>query len=72
MLRLSDYLLYHIRFVCSWKFLFMLSASNKLLSHFQIATVTGELRYMDAMRLLYTVEDASKGLGIHELSSLLA
>ncbi|RVW94102.1 hypothetical protein CK203_038223 [Vitis vinifera] len=37
----------------------------------RIATVTGELRYVDAMRLLYTLEDASKGLGIHEFSSLL-
>lgn len=27
----------------------------------RIATVTGELRYVDAMRLLYTLEDASKG-----------
>ena len=51
--------------------LFILSASNKLWSLFQIATVTGELRYVDAMRLLYTLEDASKGLGIHEFSSLL-
>ncbi|CAB4292361.1 unnamed protein product [Prunus armeniaca] len=27
----------------------------------RISTVTGELRYVDAMRLLYTLEDASKG-----------
>ncbi|GLT28617.1 hypothetical protein SLA2020_035370 [Shorea laevis] len=27
----------------------------------RISTVTGELRYMDAMRLLHTLEDASKG-----------
>lgn len=28
----------------------------------QISTVTGELRYADALRLLYTLEDASKVL----------
>lgn len=28
----------------------------------QISTVSGELRYLDALRLLYTLEDASKGL----------
>lgn len=33
----------------------------------QISTVTGELRYVDAMRLLYTLEDASKGLAIQDL-----
>ncbi|KAH9805460.1 transmembrane protein [Citrus sinensis] len=27
----------------------------------RISTVTGDLRYLDAMRLLYTLEDASKG-----------
>ncbi|XP_037496051.1 uncharacterized protein LOC105640192 isoform X2 [Jatropha curcas] len=27
----------------------------------RISTITGELRYVDAMRLLYTLEDASKG-----------
>lgn len=30
---------------------------------FQISTVTGDLRYADAMRQLYTLEDASKGYG---------
>lgn len=29
----------------------------------RISTVSGELRYGDAMRLLYTLEDASKGFG---------
>ena len=28
---------------------------------YQISTVTGELRYGDALRLLYMVEEASKG-----------
>lgn len=28
---------------------------------FQIATVTGELRYIDALKLLYTLDDASRG-----------
>lgn len=28
----------------------------------QISTITGELRYVDALRLLHTLEDASKGL----------
>ncbi|KDO73385.1 hypothetical protein CISIN_1g0022921mg, partial [Citrus sinensis] len=28
-----------------------------------ISTVTGDLRYADAMRQLYTLEDASKGYG---------
>lgn len=28
----------------------------------QISTVSGELRYLDALRLLYNLEDASKGL----------
>lgn len=31
------------------------------LFRFQISTITGELRYADAMRLLYTLEDYSKG-----------
>lgn len=28
---------------------------------FQISTISGELRYGDAMRLLYTLEEATKG-----------
>ncbi|EXB58679.1 hypothetical protein L484_003935 [Morus notabilis] len=32
-----------------------------------ISTVTGELRYVDAMRLLHTLEDASKGDIAHEV-----
>lgn len=31
------------------------------ISPFQISTIAGELRYADAMRLLYTLEDATKG-----------
>ncbi|KAK4382849.1 hypothetical protein Sango_2833600 [Sesamum angolense] len=39
----------------------MLVISNFLWVFFQISTVTGELRYTDALRLLHTLEDASKG-----------
>lgn len=37
---------------------------------FQISTVTGELRYVDAMRLLYSLEDASERLGTLEFLAL--
>lgn len=42
---------------------------NNMLSYFQISTVTGELRYGDAIRLLHTLEDASKGSAICGLIS---
>lgn len=38
----------------------------------QISTIHGELRYMDAMRLLYTLEDASERLGTVDLFFLFS
>ncbi|GLU10466.1 hypothetical protein SLE2022_272660 [Rubroshorea leprosula] len=37
----------------------------------RISTVTGELRYMDAMKLLHTLEDASKGFA-HQVNTTIS
>lgn len=61
------YLLHHLQ--SHLFFFFILTETFKIynwiiLVAFQISTITGELRYVDALRLLYTLEDASKGLAI--------